>query len=61
MSESPGSVPGSANKATSSHGSESSGFKSFWKRSDKGSQQQNVTFVQQDPSTKKSKASKSFE
>ncbi|KAK5165562.1 uncharacterized protein LTR77_009091 [Saxophila tyrrhenica] len=42
-------------KASSTTESESSGgFKSFWRTTDKSAQQQNVTFVQQDPSSKKS-------
>ena len=52
-----GDSPNSAAKAGSSNTSEtSSGFKSFWKRSDKNSQTKNVTFVQQDPTAKRSEA-----
>ena len=42
-------------KTTSTNESESSsGFRTFWRKSDKTTQAQNVTFVQQDPSNKKS-------
>lgn len=55
MSDSPESVA----KQSSANESESSGgFRSFWKRSDRSAQGQNVTFVPQDPSTKQSRYTK---
>ncbi|KAK3049821.1 hypothetical protein LTR09_008997 [Extremus antarcticus] len=54
--QSPDTSNSSANtpKASSTNESESSGgFKSFWRTTDKSSQPQNLTFVQQDPSSKK--------
>ncbi len=58
--QSPDTSNSSANtpKASSTNESESSGgFKSFWRTTDKSSQPQNLTFVQQDPSSKKSMTS----
>ena len=49
MSDGPS--PGNVSTAASSE-SPGGGFRSFWKKSDKESR--NATFVQQDPSTKKS-------
>lgn len=48
-------TPGSSTNATSTTKSEkSTGFKSFWNRSDKDAQSPEVTFVRQDPSKKRS-------
>lgn len=51
MSKSPQST---TNKSSTNESETSTGFKQFWKKSGGNTTTQNVTFVSQDPTTKKS-------